>query len=165
MRLIDSVSFANLMPWIKNEEVKEVLVQLSRQKFEFEAEFIKFCDQLIDATEDTLVAAYNGYMKSLVGTHTTLMRHKKDGSESLTYYVYVEAEADQATKSLQESQGRVDIPANANVKVVEVKMFPEQVIAQAMDDKTRHDKLEAIKAYFEQRKADKKAAKKAAKAA
>jgi hypothetical protein len=165
MRLIDSVSFANLMPWIKNEEVKEVLLQLSRQKFEFEAEFIKFCDQLIDATEDTLIVSYNGYMKSLIGTHTTLMRHKKDGSESLTYYVYVEADADQATKTLQESAGRKDVPANANVKVVEVNMFPEQVISQAMDDKTRHDKLEAIKAYFDKKKSEAKAAKKAARIA
>jgi hypothetical protein len=93
------------------------------------------------------------------------MRHKKDGSESLTYYVYVEADADIITKKRQEWQGRAEIPANANVKVVEVKMFPQQAIAEAMDDKTRHDKLEAIKAYFEQRKADKKAAKKSAKAA
>jgi hypothetical protein len=142
-----------------------VLLQLSRQKFEFEAEFIRFCDQLIDATEDTLIQSYNGYMKSLIGTHTTLMRHKKDGSESLTYYVYVEADADISTKNRQESQGRADIPSNANVKVVEVKMFPQQALAQAMDDKTRHDKLEAIKAYFTQRKAEAKAAKKAARKA
>ena len=165
MRLIDSVSFTNLMPWIKNEEVKEVLLQLSRQKFEFEAEFIKFCDQLIDATEDTLIAAYNGYMKSLIGTHTTLMRHKKDGSESLTYYVYVEADATTNDKMAQEVEGRKGIPYDANVKIVEVKMFPEQAIAQAMDDKTRHDKLEAIKDYFSKRKAEAKAAKKAARKA
>lgn len=165
MRLIDSVSFRDLIPYIKDEEVKTVILALRRQKFEFEAEFIRFCDQLIDATEDTLISAYNGYMKSLIGTHTTLMRHKKDGTESLTYYVYVEADADIITKKRQEWQGRAEIPANANVKVVEVKMFPQQSIAEAMDDKTRHDKLEAIKAYFEQRKADKKAAKKAAKAA
>ena len=44
-------------------------------------------------------------------------------------------------------------------------MFPQQAIAEAMDDKTRHDKLEAIKAYFEQRKADKKASKKSSKKA
>ena len=165
MRLVDSVSFQDLMPYIKNEEVKEVLVQLGRQKFEFESEFIKFCDQLIDATEDTLIQSYNGYMKSLIGTHTTLMRHKKDGSESLTYYVYVEADADVITKNRQEVQGRAEIPANANVKVVEIKMFPEQAIAAAMDDKTRHDKLEAIKTYFSKRNAEAKAAKKAARKA
>lgn len=162
MRLVDSVSFKELMPYIEDEEVKEVLAQLGRQKFEFEAEFIKFCDQLIDATEDTLISSYNGYMKSLIGTHTTLMRHKKDGSESLTYYVYVEADADIATKTLQESNGRRDIPVNANVKVVEVKMFPAQAVALAQDAKIRHDKLEAIKAYFADRKAKAKAAKKAA---
>jgi hypothetical protein len=55
MRLIDSVSFKELFPFIKNEEVKEVLEALRRQKFEFEGEFINFCDQLIDATEDTLI--------------------------------------------------------------------------------------------------------------
>jgi hypothetical protein len=159
MRLIDSVSFKDLMPFIKDQEVKDVLDQLRRQKFEFEAEFINFCDKLIDATEDTLIQSYNGYMKSLIGTHTILRRHKKNGDESNTYYVYVEADASAADKALQESAGRQDIPANANVKVVEVKMFPEQAIAQAMDAKTRHDKLEAIKTYFAERKAAKKAAK------
>lgn len=165
MRLIDSVSFKELMPFIKNEEVKEVLEALRRQKFEFEGEFINFCDQLIDATEDTLIPSYNAYMKSLVGTHTTLTRSKKDGSPSVTYYVYVEAEATPADKALQESAGRQDIPSNANVKVIELKMFPTDSIPKAMDEKVRHDKLETIKAYFEQRKAAKKASKKAAKAA
>ena len=165
MRLVDSISFSNLMPYIKNEEVKDVLNQLSRQKFEFEAEFINFCDKLIEATEDTLIQSYNAYMKSLIGTHTTLMRHKKNGEESLTYYVYVEADADPATKALQKSAGSKDVPANANVKVVEVKMFPAEAITEALDDKTRHDKLEAIKSYFTQRKAEAKAAKKAARKA
>ena len=159
MRLIDSVSFKELFPFIKNEEVKEVLEALRRQKFEFEGEFINFCDQLIDATEDTLIQSYNSYMKSLVGTHKTLTRSKKDGSPSLTYYVYVSADASAADKALQESAGRQDIPANANVKVIELKMFPEDSIANAMTDKVRHDKLEAIKAYFAERKAAKKSKK------
>ena len=165
MRLIDSVSFQDLMQYIKNEEVKEVLVQLGRQKFEFEAEFIKFCDQLIEATEDTLIPAYNSYMKSLIGTHTTLMRHKKDGSESLTYYIYVDADATTNDKMLQEVEGHKGIPYEANVKVVELKMFPAEAITEALDEKTRHDKLEAIKSYFTQRKAEAKAAKKAARKA
>jgi hypothetical protein len=160
MRLIDSVSFKDLMPFIEDQEVKEVLEALRRQKFEFESEFIGFCDQLIDATEDTLIASYNSYMKSLIGTHKTLMRHRKNGDESMTYYVYVAKEASFAEKALQEASGREGIPHNANVKVVELTMFPESALANAETAKIRHEKLEAIKAYFEQRKADAKAAKK-----
>ena len=165
MRIVDSVSFKELMPFVKNEDVKTLLAELGREKFEFEVDFLNFCDKLIDATEDTLLRAYNDYTKSLFGTHTSLMRHKKDGSESFTYYVYVSADASPATKALQKTAGKIGIPADANVKVVELKLFPEEAISTAIDDKTRHDRVQAMRNYFQQKKAEQKAAKKAARQA
>lgn len=160
MKLIDSVSFKELMPFIDNEEIKDVLDQLRRQKFEYQADFLGFCNDLIDATQDTLIASYNKYMKNLFGTHKSLMRHTKEGKESFTYYVYVPKDADLATKKMYESQGRQGIPHNCNIKVVELSLFEENIIVNAEFAKKKQEKLEAVRKYFAEHK--RKAAKKAA---
>jgi len=149
------------MPYIEDENVKEVLDGLRRQKFEYESDFLQFCDNLIDATQSTLIRSYNEYMKSLFGTSKKLHRTKKDGSVSMTYYIYVPKDATIEQKSLLESMARQGIPKNANVKVIELSLFEESVLASAEDAKARSEKLEAIKKYF----ADRKKAKKAKKAA
>lgn len=159
MKLIDSVSFKNLMPFIDDPEVKDVLDQLRRQKFEYQSDFIGFCNDLVDATQDTLISSYNKYMKSLFGTHKTLMRHTKDGSESFTYYVYVPKDADPATKDMYKSQGCADIPRNANIKVVELALFAENLIVNASYAKVKAEKLEAVRKYFAEHKKAKKAKK------
>lgn len=161
MKLVDSVAFRDLMPFIEDQEVKDVLDQLRRQKFEYQADFLGFCNDLIDATQSTLVASYNKYMTSLFGTHKSLMRHTKDGKESFTYYVYVPADADILTKKQYEAQGRKDIPHNANIKVIELKLFAEDVIVNAENAKLRAEKLEAVRKYF----ADHKKVRKSKKAA
>ena len=160
MKLIDSVSFKELMPFIDNEEIKDVLDQLRRQKFEYQADFLGVCNDLIDATQDTLIASYNKYMKNLFGTHKSLMRHTKEGKESFTYYVYVPKDADLATKKMYESQGRQGIPHNCNIKIVELSLFEENMIVNAEFAKKKQEKLEAVRKYFAEHK--RKAAKKAA---
>lgn len=167
MKLIDTVSLVELMPFIDNDEIKDVLNQLRRQKFEYQADFLGFCNDLIDATQDTLIASYNKYMKNLFGTHKSLMRHTKEGKESFTYYVYVPKDADIATKKMYESQGRQGIPQNCNIKVVELSLFEENIIANAEFAKKKQEKLEAVRKYFSEHKrnAAKKASKKASKKA
>ena len=160
VKLIDSVSFKKLMDFIDDQEVKDVLEGLRRHKFEYQADFLKFCDDLIDATQDTLIASYNKYMKNLFGTHKSLMRHTKEGKESFTYYVYVPKDADLATKKMYESQGRQGIPQNCNIKVVELSLFEENIIVNAEFAKKKQEKLEAVRKYFADHK--RKAAKKAA---
>ena len=145
---------------IDNDEIKDVLDQLRRQKFEYQADFLGFCNDLIDATQDTLIASYNKYMKNLFGTHKSLMRHTKEGKESFTYYVYVPKDADLATKKMYESQGRQGIPQNCNIKVVELSLFEENIIVNAEFAKKKQEKLEAVRKYFADHK--RKAAKKAA---
>ena len=159
MKLIDSVSFKELMPFIEDQEIRDVLDQLRRQKFEYQADFLGFCNDLIDATQDTLIASYNKYMKSLFGTHKSLMRHTKEGKESFTYYVYVPKDADIATKKMYESQGRQDIPHNANIKIVEIALFAENVIVNAHFAKIKAEKLEAVRKYFAEHKKAKKSKK------
>lgn len=161
MKLVDSVSFRELIPFIDNQEVKDVLEQLRRQKFEYQADFLTFCNDLIDATQDTLIASYNKYMKSLFGTHKSLMRHTKEGKESFTYYVYVPKAASESEKKEYESQGRIGVPSNANVKVIELAVFEENLIVNAAYAKVKAEKLEAVRKYFEEHKRAKKSKKSA----
>ena len=155
VKLIDSVSFKKLMDFIDDQEVKDVLDGLRRHKFEFQSDFLKFCDDLIDATEDTLVSSYNKYIKSLFGTVRKLPRHKKYGSESITYYVYIPNDADPITKSRYKSQAMAQIPAGlhkVNIKIIELGLADEKIVNDARVKQVKTEKLAAIRKYFEDHK-------------
>lgn len=155
VKLIDSVSFKNLMPFIDDQEVKDVLDGLRRQKFEYQSDFLKFCDDLIDATEDTLVSSYNKYIKSLFGAVRKLPRHKKDGSESITYYVYIPKVADPITKSQYRAQAMAKIPGGThkdNIKIIELGLADERIVNDARVKQIKTEKLAAIRKYFEDHK-------------
>lgn len=155
VKLIDSVSFKKLMDFIDDQEVKDVLDGLRRHKFEYQSDFLKFCDDLIDATEDTLVASYNKYIKSLFGTVRKLPRHKKDGSESITYYVYIPKVADPITKSQYRAQAMAKIPGGThkdNIKVIELGLADERIVNDARVKQIKTEKLAAIRKYFEDHK-------------
>lgn len=155
VKLIDSVSFKKLMDFIDDQEVKDVLDGLRRHKFEYQGDFLKFCDDLIDATEDTLVASYNKYIKSLFGTVRKLPRHKKDGSESITYYVYIPKDADPITKSQYRAQAMAKIPGGThkdNIKIIELGLADEKIVNDARVKQIKTEKLAAIRKYFEDHK-------------
>ena len=162
VKLIDSVSFKKLMEFIDDQEVKDVLEGLRRHKFEYQADFLKFCDDLIDATEDTLISSYNKYIKSLFGTVRKLPRHKKDGKESITCYVYIPKDADPITKGQYRAKAMAQIPDGVhkdNIKIIELGLADEKIVNDARVKQLKTEKLAAIRKYFEDHK--KKSSKKA----
>ena len=148
--------------FIDHQEVKDVLEGLRRHKFEYQADFLKFCDDLIDATEDTLVSSYNKYIKSLFGTVRKLPRHKKDGKESITCYVYIPKDADPIVKGQYRAKAMAQIPDGVhkdNIKIIELGLADEKIVNDARVKQLKTEKLAAIRKYFEDHK--KKSSKKA----
>ncbi len=139
IRYQETVPFDKLLEFIPNEEIHELVKELSRKTFQYEKEFIEFANQFIDATTEAFAKAYNAYMGSLIGTVTHRpVRTKLGYKEHYTIYLPEWSEANREEYLRVKAELQAKLPAGIhiaawekNLSIVECKMAPDQEVADA----------------------------------